>query len=159
MEAARIMITAIESYSTLRYSPFVLAPLFEAFYEKTAAQPKNILLAYLVLPLVLSSTSRSFLKKANKKSSLRTFCNKPERLHGLPERIRDYRSLTNVCVQFGIDSGRMRIENDLSITVLARTIDASACPKDALKAAEKLGNVFQLLDVPAIYRYLGVRGL
>jgi hypothetical protein len=153
------MSTALESYAALHYSPFVLAPLFEAFYEMAAPQPKNILLAYLVLPLTLYLPSRTFLKNAKSTSSLRTFCSEPLRLYGLPDRVKEYRSLTHTSLQLGFDSAGLRIAEDLSIAVLARKLDASACPTNAVKAAEKLGSIFGPLDIPAIYRFLGIKKL
>ena len=36
---------------------FVFTPLFVAFYKNLKPNPKNLLLSYLVLPLVLHKTS------------------------------------------------------------------------------------------------------
>ena len=153
------MSTAVESYATLHYSPFVLAPLFECFYQTAANQPKNILLSYLVLPLTLYPKSRIFLKNAKSTSSLRTFCRDASRLYGLSERVQEYRKLTNACIQLNIDVGGLSIESDLSVTFLVEMLDTSVCSRDAIKAARNLSRVFQPLDVPAIYRFLGVKKL
>jgi hypothetical protein len=134
-----VMSTALESYATLHYSPFVLAPVFESFYQAAANQPKNILLSYLVLPL--------------------TLCRDTSRLYGLSGRVQEYRDLTNVCMQLSIDAGGLRIESDLSVTFLAESLDTSVCPVGTIKGARNLGKLLQPLDVPAIYRFLGVEKL
>jgi hypothetical protein len=159
VEVVLIMSSAIESYAVLHYSPFVLAPLFEAFYEKAAVQPKNVLLAYLIFPLTLYPPSRTFLKNARSTSSLRTFCDVSRRLYGLPGRVQDYRSLTHESLQVCCDSGGIRIAHDLSVTFLYKKLDGLACPTGSLKAAEKLGGVFGPLDIPAVYRFLGIKRL
>lgn len=153
------MSTAIENYGTLLYSPFVLAPLFEAFYETSTSQPNNLLLAYFVLPLTLPENCRSFLKRSRSTSSLRTFTEVPSRLYGLSARVQDFRRLTDMCLQFALNSGGMCLSNDLSVTFLARRLDASICPKDAIMASEKLGRLLQPYDIPTIYRFLGVKRL
>jgi hypothetical protein len=59
------MSNAIESYAVLHNNPFILAPLFREFYSALPQSPKNLLLSYLVLPLVLQPASREFLFRAN----------------------------------------------------------------------------------------------
>jgi hypothetical protein len=159
MEVGMTMSTAIESYAALHYSPFIMEPLLEAFYKHAVTQPKNILLAYLVLPLTLYNPSRQFLKNARHASSLRTFCDARSRLYGLPERVGEYRSLTHTSLQVGFDAGRLRIADDLSVVCTAKQVDVSASPMHAIKAAEKLATLFQPYDIPAIYRFLGVKRL
>ena len=151
------MSTAIESFAILHYSPFVIAPLFEAFYENTHVQPNDILLAYIVLPLTLPENSRLYLKRATVASSLSTFCKESSRLYGLPERVLELREVTHACIQLVIDSGGIGVNSDLSVQFRCRNIDASTCPKDAIMAAEKLGKLCQSYDVPSIYRLLGVK--
>jgi hypothetical protein len=153
------MSTTIENFAVLHYNPFVLSPLFESFYKNVTIQPNNILLAYLVLPLTLHSTSREFLKKARSTSSLRTFCSQRERLHGLPTRVQDCRALTQLCLQLAFDAGGIRSEDDLSIHFISSVLDSSICPIDTVHAAERLGKIFADLEIPAIYRFLGVKKL
>lgn len=153
------MRTALESYATLHYSPFVLAPLFEAFYKTLTPQARNILLGYLVLPLSLYPNCRAFLKNARSTSSLTTFCREPQRLYGLPERIREYQEVTHTCLQLAVDAGAVRIEDDLSVIFLRSKLDVSVCPVDAIRAAGKLGMLLQPFDIPAVYRLLGVKRL
>jgi len=43
---------------------FVFTPLFVAFYKNLKPNPKNLLLSYLVLPLVLHKTSQEKIKNS-----------------------------------------------------------------------------------------------
>lgn len=48
----------VNSVYKLNNNIFVLAPLFVSFYKNLKPNPKNLLLSYLVLPLVLYKTSQ-----------------------------------------------------------------------------------------------------
>lgn len=153
------MSNAIVSYAAIHNNPFILAPLLELFYGSLPKKPKNILLSYLVLPLVLYPPSRSFLARAKATSSIRTMRKDRNRFYGLGERVAEYKSLTNLCMQHAIDSNSIAIEADLSIRVLALRLDASLCPGKSAQAAKKLGVLFAPYEIPAIYRSLGVKVL
>jgi hypothetical protein len=151
------MRTAVDSFHTLHYSPYVLSPIFEGFFSTAARQQNSFLLSYVVLPLTLYPPSRAFLKNANKNSSIVTFWREPRRFYGIAERVEQFRELTNLCIQCCIDCGAIAIDDDLSVMSLGRTLDASAAPANAVRAAEKLGELLKPLDVPAIYRLLGMK--
>lgn len=153
------MSNAIGSYAVIHNNPFILAPLFELFYASLPKKPKNILLSYLVLPLVLYPPSRSFLADAKPSSSIRTMNKKRERFYGFCGRVEEYKTLTNLCIQHAIDSGSIAIEEDLSILVIAPRLDASLCPGTSAKAATKLGVLIAPYEISAIYRSLGVKAL
>jgi len=153
------MSNAIGSYTVIHNNPFILAPLFELFYASLPKKPRNILLSYLVLPLVLYPSSRSFLSGAKASSSIRTMGKTRERFYGLCERIEEYKALTNLCIQHAIDSGSIAIEEDLSVRVIASRLNAALCPVNSARAANKLGILFAPYEIPAIYRSLGVKAL
>jgi hypothetical protein len=153
------MSTAVESFRELHYSPYVLAPILEGFFSTAVPQRGNFLLSYVVLPLTLYPASRNFLKNKKKDSSIYTFWREPSRFYGLAERVEQYREVTNLCVQCCIDGETLTIDENLTVVPLGRTLDMSAAPKDSVRAAEKLGELLKSLDVPAIYRLLGVKRL
>lgn len=153
------MSNAIDSYAVIHNNPFILAPLFELFYASLPKKPKNILLSYLVLPLVLYPPSRSFLAGAKASSSIRTMNKKRERFYGLCGRVEEYKTLTNLCLQHAIDSGAIAIDEDLSILVIAPRLDASLCPRDSARAATKLSALIATYEISAVYRSLGVKAL
>jgi hypothetical protein len=153
------MNNAIDSYSVIHNNPFTLAPLFREFYSTVARAPKNLLLSYLVLPLVLYPESRRFLTNANKTSSIRTMRKEHGRFYGLPERVHEYRSLTNLCIQYATDLGALDLNNDLSVVVNGHNLDTALCPGTSPKAARNLGKLLRPYDPPAVYRLLGVTSL
>lgn len=151
------MSTAIDSFHTLHYSPYILSPIIEGFYRVTEKQQGNFLLSYLVLPLTLYPPSRIFLRNSNRASSLATFWREPSRFYGLAERVSQYKEITNLCIQLCVDSEAISINRDLSVEYLNRKLDAIAAPVDSVRAAEKLGELLRSLDVPSVYRLLGVK--
>ena len=102
------MIKRIEYLYTLYNNIFAYTPLLHSFYEEYIGQDKDILLSYLILPLVLNETSRNKLVKLTARSSLFTFCKYEECIIGLPERIKQYKAVTNDCIQYGVDRGLFR---------------------------------------------------
>jgi len=140
-------------------NPFVLTPLILEFFKYSQPKPKDILLAYLILPLVLYETSRKFLVLARTTSSLITFSKKKENFFGLPKRVEEYKEITNQCIQYAIDNKIIQINNELTVEIL---IDDSTTMKNLeqeLKASSKLDKIFKDLDVVAIYKLLGLKEL
>ena len=58
----------VDSVYKINNNIFVLAPLFVSFYQNLKPTPKNLLLSYLVLPLVLYKTSQEKIKLIEKSS-------------------------------------------------------------------------------------------
>lgn len=153
------MSDAVNSYHELHYSPFVLAPILAGFFRTAEPQKNSFLLSYIVLPLTLYPPSRSFLKNARKSSSLNTFWREPSRFYGIAERVKQYQEITNQCMQCCIDAEALAINENLTVVSLDKKLDISATPVDTVRAAQKLGALLKQLDVPAIYRILGVKKL
>ncbi len=149
----------VDSIYQIHNNPFVLAPLFVEFFRHIQPKSKNILLAYLVLPLVLHENSKQSLVHARTTSSIHTFNNKKENLFGLHERIRLYKDLTNQCIQYAIDNQMIKINENLIVEVLLTKNETVENLKESLKASSNLYKVFRDLDVVAIYRLLGVKEL
>ena len=85
---------------------FVFTPLFVAFYQNLKPNPKNLLLSYLVLPLVLHKTSQEKIKNSRTTSSIFTFLDskdkgKRENVYGFAQKSsrlqRDYKSMHFIC--------------------------------------------------------------
>ncbi|RXI45761.1 hypothetical protein CRU99_03435 [Malaciobacter mytili] len=154
----------VDSIHKLNNNIFVLTPLFVAFYKNLKQTPKNLLLSYLVLPLVLYKTSQQTIKKSRMDSSVFTFLNskvksKRENVYGLPKRVHEYKEITNQCILYAIENKWLKLENDLSIVVLEEQKNNMMNLDDAYKASSKLCNIFKELDVISIYRQLGVKEL
>lgn len=154
----------IDSVYRVNNNPFIFTPLIVAFYEHLQRKPKNILLAYLVLPLVLNERSKQTLQVAKTTSSIHTFIDskdksKRENVFGLPERIKNYKEITNQCIQHAIDNQWIKINEDLSIEFLRKVDNKVENLNQSFKASSNLYKIFKELDVVTIYRLLGVREL
>ncbi|NQT60163.1 MAG: hypothetical protein HQ557_14360 [Bacteroidetes bacterium] len=153
------MSKAIKHIYKLHNNPFFLTPVIIGFYNKYHSQDKNLLLAYLILPLVLHDETKNWLKKAIASSSLSSFGRKKENYYGLPDRLVEYKHLTNQCLQYAQDNKLISIHEDLSVEVLSTELRCSGQLKDSLKASENFVKIIKDLDVITIYRLLGVKSL
>ena len=154
----------VDSIYKINNNIFVLAPLFVSFYKNLQPTPKNLLLSYLVLPLILYQTSQQKIKTSNSRSSIFSFLNskektKRENVYGLPKRVQEYKEISNQCILYAINNGWLKLNEDLSVTVVKEQKNNIENLDDAFKASSKLCNIFQELDVIAIYRQLGVKEL
>lgn len=150
---------AIEHYVTLARSPLLLAPIIESFFQELRPSEKNILLGYLVLPMVLFPPSRDFLKNARATSSIRTLCSERSRLAGLPQRVMELRSTSSVAMQNSIDCGHLTLRHDLSLVRDERFVTPIHGMQIEDKAAKRLASILEPYDVPTVYRLLGVTKL
>jgi hypothetical protein len=149
----------INNIYRIHNNPFALTPLIIEFFRNIQPKPKNILLAYLVLPLTLNEVSRSNLKKAKSNSTIHTFCNKNENFFGLQTRIQAYKIMTNKCIQYAVDNELLNVNKDLSVEILCDPMIIADGLKDSAKASSNLYKIFKELDVVVIYRLLGIKGL
>ena len=151
------MSNAVNSFSVLHNNPFLFGPMFPAFASELGNKKNALLLAYLVLPFCLHSKARTFLERANARSSILTLLSDRERLHGLEERIRDLTELSNKSIQYAIDVGALGLDSELSIVIGEPWPDTIIVEWGAIKAAKRLGMLFAPYDVPTIYRMLGIQ--
>lgn len=151
------MSNAIQHFGIIYNNPFVLGPVFPSFFKSLGKKPKGFLLSYLVLPLVLYPSSRTFLLRSRSTSTIRTLMSKRERIYGLNERIAEYWGLTNKSFQHAVDIGILEIDETLSVNVVSDfPLDTMFVP-DPITAAGRLGLLFNPFDVPTVYRMLGVK--
>lgn len=150
---------AIQHYVTLTRSPLLLSPIIESFFQEIRPYRRNLLMGYLVLPIVLYPPSRNFLCNANARSSVRSFCADRSRLAGLPQRVAELRTTTSLAVQNAIDCDRLILHSDLSLEYAEQQNNSSSGMPNEIKAAKRLASIFEPYDVPTIYRLLGVTNL
>lgn len=149
----------VDNISKIHNNPFVLTPLIIGFYNNTEPRPNDILLAYLILPLVLHEESKHSLAYAKVTSSTQSFKRKKENLYGLAGRVESYKDLTNKCIQYAIDNKYIKINKNLSVEVIKKEITTIGSLEKSLRASSNLHKVFRDLDVVSIYRLLGVKEL
>ena len=147
---------AIRHLKILHNNPFIFAPAFVAFYLGLGEKRNALLLAYLVLPMVLHATTQEYLRKANRRSSLRTMVKDSRRLCGMPELVEIHRGLSSVTLQYLFDEKRLILRPHLAIEIAGDVQRDVVSPPGVVKAAERFGRLVKPYDVPAVYRILGV---
>lgn len=155
------MIKLIRHLKTLYNNPFIFGQLLHAFYNvRQNCCDKDFLLSYLILPMTLYPASQQYLtQRKHPESSLRILSKQSERLYGLKKRIEEYRELTNLTMQYAIDIGVLKINENLSVDVLSEWPAESIFLCNAVKAAIRLGEFTGKFDIPTTYRILGVKKL
>lgn len=149
----------IEHTYTLYNNPFVLMPLILSFYKNYNGCDNDILLAYLVFPLVLHNESQKSIISSKSTSRLSKLTKNKETISGLHERINEYKQLTNICIQYAIDNHLLAINENLSVSVIGKIGTVDTGLSNAIKASSKLKNIFGKLDVISIYKLLGIKEL
>jgi hypothetical protein len=143
---------------TLQRSPIALAPLIHQFFASSKPRERDLLLSYLVLPMVLSPTMQAYLLTVRKTSNMRTLCKDPSRLLGLTRNAQQFRPLTNAAMLILSGEGSIEITKDLTVQSVGAVKAANANP-DHLEAARRLSMVCAESEIVSIYRTLGFKSL
>lgn len=150
------MIKRFEHLYTIYNNAFKYTPIIYSFYKGYRGQEKDILLSYLILPLVLSEESKNSLIHSKSNSNLYTFCRKKENLIGIPQMVKEYKYITNECIQYGCDRGMFDISDSLHLSALESPNKITFGESKESKAAQKFAHLVRTIDIPTIYRNLGV---
>lgn len=152
------MSLASDHIYTLHRTPFSLAPVIHSFYDEWESVDKDILLSYLILPLVSYKPMHKFLAGAKRNSSVRTMTSDPSRLIGLALRVEEFKPITNAALLILKAEKSLEVNSEMSVVSInkVRTINSN---KDLLRYGRKLAMVFSGEDVVSIYRMLGLKSL
>lgn len=150
---------AVHHYATLMRSPLLMAPIIETFFQVIKPSKRNILLGYLVLPIVLYPPSRNFLNRAKSTSSIRTLSSDRRRIAGLPQRVAELRSTSSLAMKNSIACGRLVLSTDLSLRYGEHEGNYNQGMQIEIRAASRLAVIFNDYEVTTIYRLLGVTKL
>lgn len=149
----------VENLQVIYKNPFILAPLITNFYSNIGNKPNNILLCYLIFPMVLDEDRRDYLLKSSINSSIYTFKSRKNLLVGISSSLTHFKSLTSSSLQHAIDNNWVIVNNDMSISVVENQENIQEHLGDAYRATAKLNNIFGSVDVVSIYKFLGVKEL
>lgn len=156
------MNSIVKKTYTLLYNPFKLAPILIYFFANLKHNDPNspdILLAYLVFPLVLYPESRALLQNVRSNSTLAKLTSENLALAGLPDRIHEFKNLTNLCLQHAIDHDVMSIQKTKVQIKKHSTLQMYTSNPEVLRATKNFAKLCNLHDVVTIYKLLGVRKL
>ncbi|HBO1871607.1 TPA: hypothetical protein L4U94_004566 [Pseudomonas aeruginosa] len=143
---------------TLHRTPFALAPVIQSFYQHWESVEKDILLSYLILPIVTYKPMHAFLNRARRDSSIRTMASDAERLIGLAMRVEEFKPITNAAMLILTAENSLEITPELSVRSLQKPQSINS-DKSLLKYSQKLAMVLSGENVVSIYRMLGLKSL
>jgi len=143
---------------TLHRTPFALAPVIQSFYQHWEPVEKDVLLSYLILPLVTYKPMHAFLNRARRDSSVRTMSSDAERLIGLALRVEEFKPITNAALLILAAEKSLEVTPELSVQSLQKPQSVNS-DKALLKYSQKLAMVLSGENVVSIYRMLGLKSL
>lgn len=147
-----------EHLYTLHRTPFALAPIIQNFYHHWEPVEKDILLSYLILPLVTYKPMHAFLNRARRDSSVRTMASDANRLIGLALRVEEFKPITNAALLILNAESRLTITPELSVQSIKKPQSLNS-DKSLMKYSQKLAMVLSGENVVSIYRMLGLKSL
>ncbi|AXL70981.1 DUF6521 family protein [Pseudomonas aeruginosa] len=143
---------------TLHRTPFALAPVIQSFYQHWEPVEKDILLSYLILPLVTYKPMHAFLHRARRDSSVRTMASDASRLIGLAIRVEEFKPITNAALLILTAENSLEITPELSVRSIQKPRSVNS-DQALLKYSQKLAMVLSGENVVSIYRMLGLKSL
>ncbi|WP_421212062.1 three component ABC system middle component [Aeromonas enteropelogenes] len=149
---------ASEHLYTLHRTPFALAPVIQNFYHHWEPIEKDILLSYLILPLITYKPMHLFLKGARRDSSVRTMASDAGRLVGLAMRVEEFKPITNASLLLLTAEKCLEITPVLSVRSIKKPQVINS-DKNLLKYSQKLAMVLSGEQIVSIYKMLGLKSL
>jgi len=144
----------IENISTLHNNVFILTPILISFYKNMLPKDKNILLAYFVFPLVLNPDFLKNITTISRASRLSRITNDKEIMAGFEERFEYFKDVTNNCLQYALECGYIKINNDLSVTVLTDyNLQTDSSLTKSITLASQLYKVFTRNVINTYYAF------
>ena len=148
------MSNIISDIFKIKYNFFTLAPAMLSYYETCQVKHNNILLMYLLFPVVLKSDLINQLPRVQSCSRLETWVkNNRLQVEGLREHITTFQHLTETTLQYCIDMDYGRGDENNNVTVLSNPYEKDYFMDAAIRLTKLLGK-----SSPAkIYATLGIR--
>lgn len=144
----------IENISTLQSNIFILTPILVSFYRNLQPKDKNILLAYFVFPLVLNSDFLEKITTVSRASKLSRITNDKKIMAGFEERFEYFKDITNHCLQYALECGYIKINDDLSVTVLVDNNLQTDCRlSKSINLASQLHKIFTRNVINTYYAF------
>lgn len=152
------MSKAIDNIYLVINNPIVLKDIIIEFYKCYKNRERDILIAYLILPLVLNEDSRRKLKNLNKKSNLISLTRDADSIVGLEFLIEEYKEITNKCIQLALSEGYLQLDSDYSLKFVENADYVSQnVQKEELRAIKRLSMLIEPYEIVEVYRMLGVK--
>ena len=144
----------IENISTLQSNIFILTSILVSFYRNLQPKDKNILLAYFVFPLVLNSDFLEKITTVSRASRLSRITNDKEIMAGFEERFEYFKDITNHRLQYALGCGYIKINDDLSVTVLVdNNLQIDCRLSKSINLASQLHKIFTRNVINTYYAF------
>lgn len=154
------MARAIDNIYAILNNPFKLMELIVDFYFHYKNQDNDMLLSYLILPLILNEDSRKKLKNLNKNSNLLSLTKDANSIIGLELMIDEYKDVTNKCIQLAVSNGYLELKQNRSLSRTNKILENEFFKNsDMYKATKNFAIILKSSDIVSIYRMLGVKKL
>ena len=150
------MSNIISEVVKIKFNSFSLAPAMLSYFENCQVKRNNVLLLYLLFPVVLNSDWIGGSPRAQKRSRLETWV-KENRIHveGLPERISTFQRLSETTLQYCIDMEYARLDEKNNVVVINNPFGKARYTDSAIRLTKLIGT-----STPAkVYATLGIKEL
>ena len=151
------MSNIISEVVKIKFNSFTLAPVVLSYFENCQVKRDNVLLLYLLFPVVLNSDWINGSPRAQKRSRLESWV-KDNKIHieGLPERIATFRHLSETTLQYCIDMEYASLDDRNNVVVKVNPYKNKSIYTDsAIRLTRLIGS-----SSPAkVYATLGIREL
>lgn len=151
------MSNIISEVVKIKYNSFNLASAMLSYYECCQVERDNILLLYLLFPVVLNSDWIKGSPRVQQQSRLETWV-REKRIHveGLPERINTFQHLSETTLQYCVDMGYVEVNANNNVVVKKNPNK----DKDLLTtSAKRLSKLIGKNSPAKVYATLGIREL
>lgn len=151
------MSNIISEVVKVKYNSFTLAPAMLSYYESCQVKKDNVLLLYLLFPVILNSDWIVKSPIPRKKSRLDSWV-KDNRIHieGLPERISAFQHLSETTFQYCIDMEYLKVDEKNNVIVINNPFRTKGKFDNS---AIRLSRIISESTPAKIYATLGIREL
>ena len=151
------MSNIISDVVKIKFNSFTLAPAMLSYYENCQVRQDNVLLLYLLFPVVLNSDWIEGSPIVQKRSRLESWV-KDNKIHveGLPERITTFQRLSETTLQYCIDMEYVAVDEKNNVVVKNNPFkNKGKFSESAVRLTKLIGN-----NSPAkVYATLGIKEL
>lgn len=151
------MSNIISEVVKVRFNSFTLAPVVLSYYENCQVKRDNVLLLYLLFPVVLNSDWIGGSPRAQRRSRLETWV-KENKIHveGLPERIATFQRLSETTLQYCIDMEYATLDDKNNVVVKTNPYKSRSRYTDS---AVRLTRLIGSSSPAKVYATFGIREL
>lgn len=154
------MSNIISEVIKIKYNPFTMAPVLLSYYEACKVDYDNVLLVYLLFPVILSSDWMQGSPRVQTRSRLETWV-RDNKLHieGLPERLQTFQYLSETTLQYCIDMEYAKVDENNNVIVVNNPYKSKGRKALFEDSATRLAKLFGTNSPTTIYATLGIKEL